>query len=204
MSEVAKHDAWSAGDSYDAYMGRWSRRIAPRFLDWLDAPAGLDWLEIGCGTGALSAAILTQCMPKSLLSIDPSEGFLAKARSAVRDERVALFEGICVEQQDDAFACGQFPRFSLPPKPLLTPAGLGLASHVRQLRQRIRCVRRHTLAAWAFSQSFRNRSSPRSVSGWLNICSMTLPGQVHTSAPMRAASTMCCGPRTLATSTSVV
>ncbi len=36
-------------------------QIAPRFLDWLDAPAGLDWLEIGCGTGALSAAILARC-----------------------------------------------------------------------------------------------------------------------------------------------
>ena len=40
MGEGARHDAWQAGDSYDPYMGRWSRRIAPRFLDWLAPAAG--------------------------------------------------------------------------------------------------------------------------------------------------------------------
>ena len=60
MADTSRHDAWQAGDSYDAYMGRWSRQVAPRFLDWLDAGDGLDWLEVGCGTGALSAAIVAQ------------------------------------------------------------------------------------------------------------------------------------------------
>ena len=81
MAEASRHDAWQAGDSYEVYMGRWSRRIAPLFLDYL-AAAGLDWLEVGCGTGALSAAI-SRCDPKSLVAVDPSEGFLAKARGAV-------------------------------------------------------------------------------------------------------------------------
>ncbi len=93
MAETSRHDAWQAGDSYDSYMGRWSRQIAPRFLDWLDAPGGLDWLEVGCGTGALSAAILARCDPKSLISIDPSEGFLAKARATVTDERAKFQVG---------------------------------------------------------------------------------------------------------------
>ena len=73
MLEKSRHDAWQAGDSYDLYMGRWSRQIAPRFLEWLDASDDLDWLEVGCGTGALSAAILAQCAPKSLIAIDQSE-----------------------------------------------------------------------------------------------------------------------------------
>ena len=93
MPETSRHDAWQAGDSYDAYMGRWSRRVAPRFLDWFAAPNGLDWLEIGCGTGALSAAILAQCGPKSLIAIDPSEGFLGKARDNVRDARAEFRVG---------------------------------------------------------------------------------------------------------------
>lgn len=93
MAEAARHDAWQAGDSYDLYMGRWSRQIAPLFLDWLDPPEGLDWLEVGCGTGALSAAILARCNPRSLVSLDPSEGFLAKARKNVADERVAFLAG---------------------------------------------------------------------------------------------------------------
>jgi ubiquinone/menaquinone biosynthesis C-methylase UbiE len=88
MTQTSRHDAWQAGDSYDLYMGRWSRQIAPRFLDWLDAPKGLAWLEVGCGTGALSAAILERCVPTSLLAVDPSEGFLIKARANVADGRV--------------------------------------------------------------------------------------------------------------------
>ena len=38
MAESSLHDAWQAGDSYDSYMGRWSRQIAPLFLDWIDVP----------------------------------------------------------------------------------------------------------------------------------------------------------------------
>lgn len=29
MSERSRYDVWDVGDSYDAYMGRWSRQIAP-------------------------------------------------------------------------------------------------------------------------------------------------------------------------------
>jgi len=93
MTETSRHDAWSAGESYDRYMGRWSRRIAPVFLDWLDQPQGLDWLEVGCGTGALSAAILDRCAPRSLVSIDASEGFVARARQNVPDGRVTFEVG---------------------------------------------------------------------------------------------------------------
>jgi SAM-dependent methyltransferase len=80
MAKASRHDAWQAGESYDAYMGRWSRKIAPLFLDWLGAPDGMDWLDVGCGTGVLTGAILAQCKPANVLSIDPSEGFLARAR----------------------------------------------------------------------------------------------------------------------------
>ena len=97
MSEASKqasrHDAWQAGDSYDNYMGRWSRRIAPLFLDMLALPRELDWLEVGCGTGALSAAILARCDPESLVAIDPSEGFLAKARDSVPDPCAEFRQG---------------------------------------------------------------------------------------------------------------
>lgn len=85
MAETSRHDAWQAGDSYEAYMGRWSRPIAGLFLDWLGLPDGLDWLDVGCGTGALSSAIVRRCRPKSLIGIDPSEGFVAMARASVSD-----------------------------------------------------------------------------------------------------------------------
>lgn len=93
MSETTRHDAWQAADSYDAYMGRWSRQLAPRFLEWLNPPDELEWLEVGCGTGALSSAIVSLCRPKSLISIDLSESFLAKARQYVGSELVEFRTG---------------------------------------------------------------------------------------------------------------
>ena len=93
MTEASRHDAWQAGDSYDLYMGRWSRGVAPRFLDWLGAGEGLDWLDVGCGTGALSGAIVDACAPKSVLGIDPSDGFVAKARANVPSPRAAFQTG---------------------------------------------------------------------------------------------------------------
>ncbi|MGE0723693.1 MAG: class I SAM-dependent methyltransferase [Alphaproteobacteria bacterium] len=93
MTETTRHDAWQAGESYDRYMGRWSRRLAPRFLDWLAAPEDRDWLDVGCGTGALSSAILAACRPRRLCAIDPSAGFLAQARASVRDDRITFEVG---------------------------------------------------------------------------------------------------------------
>lgn len=79
MASKPLSDNWERGDPYEQYVGRWSRRVAPQFLAWLDLPAGLRWLDVGCGTGALSAAILDRCAPASVTGIEPSEGFLAKA-----------------------------------------------------------------------------------------------------------------------------
>lgn len=93
MAEASRHDAWQAGDRYDAYMGRWSRLVAPQYLDWLGAPHGMDWLDVGCGTGALSATILARSNPKSLIAIDPSDGFIATARAAAGDPRAQFKVG---------------------------------------------------------------------------------------------------------------
>jgi ubiquinone/menaquinone biosynthesis C-methylase UbiE len=87
---ATRHDGWRAADSYESYMGRWSRKVAPRFLDWLEAPFGCDWLEVGCGTGALSGTVLAQCDPRSLVAIDSSEAFIDMARARVPDPRAAF------------------------------------------------------------------------------------------------------------------
>lgn len=88
MPADAKFDAWSAGQSYDEYMGRWSRLVAAKFLDWLDAPQGVDWLEVGCGTGALTASILGAKAPRSILATDASADFVGHARHAISHTNV--------------------------------------------------------------------------------------------------------------------
>jgi SAM-dependent methyltransferase len=85
-------DTWDAGDPYELYVGRWSRRVAPVFLSWLRIPAGLSWLDVGCGTGALAAAIIDHCAPASVVGVDPSEGFLAAAQARLAG-RAAISRG---------------------------------------------------------------------------------------------------------------
>jgi SAM-dependent methyltransferase len=85
-------DAWEEGSPYERYVGRWSRRVAPLFLSWLSRPAGSRWLDVGCGTGALSAAILDRCSPASVQGVEPSEDFLETARGNLAG-RAALHAG---------------------------------------------------------------------------------------------------------------
>jgi SAM-dependent methyltransferase len=88
MSDV--HDRWAAGSVYEEFMGRWSRRLAPRFVSWLRIPAGAHWLDVGCGTGALANAVLSDAGPASVVGCDPAEALLEYARSRSRDPRVAF------------------------------------------------------------------------------------------------------------------
>ena len=79
MAHGPDPDTWEQGPAYERYVGRWSRQVAPRFLEWLRMPPGLRWLDVGCGTGALSAAILDTCAPAAVDGVEPSEGFLEVA-----------------------------------------------------------------------------------------------------------------------------
>jgi SAM-dependent methyltransferase len=86
------HD-WAGGSAYEDYMGRWSRLVAREFVTWLPiAPFGR-WLDVGCGTGALTEAILDEASPAQVDGIDPSESLLRVARDCVGDPRVRFEVG---------------------------------------------------------------------------------------------------------------
>ena len=81
-------ERWSGGDAYEAYIGRWSRKVAPRFVDRLAIPPGARWLDVGCGTGALTGAVLDRALPTSILGVDPSPDFVDVAARTQTDPRV--------------------------------------------------------------------------------------------------------------------
>jgi len=86
-------DRWASGDAYEGYIGRWSRLVAPLFLDWLGVPEDRSWLDVGCGTGVLTRAILERCAPRSVVGVDPSSPFVDHARRATTDARVRFETG---------------------------------------------------------------------------------------------------------------
>ena len=75
------------------YMGRWSRLVAPVFLEWLSVPSSGRWLEVGSGSGELTRAILSGCDPASVVGVDPSAGLVETARGVVRDDRMSFEVG---------------------------------------------------------------------------------------------------------------
>lgn len=103
MISARPSDNWNAGDPYELYVGRWSQRVADEFLAWLNLPASLRWLDVGCGTGALTAAISDKCEPARLIGVEPSEGFLTKARARLGNKatfHVASAQDIPVQDSD--------------------------------------------------------------------------------------------------------
>lgn len=77
--------AWTNAEHYEPYIGRWSRLVAPHFVRWLDVAPGARWLETGCGTGALTAAIVDVAHPAHLRASDTSAGYLDHARRSLSD-----------------------------------------------------------------------------------------------------------------------
>lgn len=84
---------WENGESYETFIGRWSRLAAPQFLKWLAVKPSANWLDIGCGSGALSQAILQDAAPASLKGIDPSKAFVEYCQTRLPDPRASFGMG---------------------------------------------------------------------------------------------------------------
>ena len=70
----------SSGDGYERLMGRWSRRLAEPFLDFVGTAAGERVLDVGCGTGSLAFALADRCDAAQVQGIDFSPPYIEHAR----------------------------------------------------------------------------------------------------------------------------
>lgn len=73
MADEAKTVEFLDGEVYEKFMGRWSRVAGLKFLAWLDLSEGLRWLDVGCSTGAFAETIFSECKPREIVGVDPSE-----------------------------------------------------------------------------------------------------------------------------------
>ena len=92
-----------AGDKYDRFMGRYSRELAPRFIEFAGVDSGTAVVDVGCGPGALTERLVQLAGANDVAAADPSEPFVAAAteRAPGADVRLAAAEELPWE--DDRF-----------------------------------------------------------------------------------------------------
>lgn len=92
-------------DKYDSYMGRWSRRLAPMFLDFAGITDGERVLEVGCGTGSLTFILSSRAELSHVEAIDYNAEFVVAARNRNADPKINISEGDACSLQfaDKAF-----------------------------------------------------------------------------------------------------
>jgi SAM-dependent methyltransferase len=110
---------WSDGDAYEAYVGRWSRLVARRFLSWLAPGDHLRWLDVGSGTGALSTVIAATSSPRGIVGVDASEAYVEEARRRVQNPKVRFEQGdassLAYHREFDAAVSGLVMNFLVNP-----------------------------------------------------------------------------------------
>src|SRR3974390_1580020 len=85
-SEFIVHDA--AG--YEQLMGRWSKKLAPPFIEFVGVEDGEKVLDVGCGTGSLTFALARAADLDEIAAIDYSPVFVEEAIRRNTDPRIKV------------------------------------------------------------------------------------------------------------------
>ena len=70
-----------AAESYDQFMGRFSRHLSEPFVARSGLASGARALDVGCGPGALTGALVDLLGADHVAAVDPSAPFVEAARS---------------------------------------------------------------------------------------------------------------------------
>jgi SAM-dependent methyltransferase len=89
------------GDEYDAFMGRYSQRLAPPFADFAGVSSGSRVLDVGAGTGALTAELLRR--GATVAAAEPSPEFAAVLRERFPGLEVEEAPAESIPWADDVF-----------------------------------------------------------------------------------------------------
>jgi SAM-dependent methyltransferase len=101
VTSEARH--YQDGAGYDRWTARWSEQMARALVPWLGVRRDARWLDVGCGTGAMTDAIMDLAWPGEVTGIDASEPFLEVARRKVPGARFDHGEAVPLPYPDGSF-----------------------------------------------------------------------------------------------------
>src|SRR5215475_13564868 len=67
----------SDGASYELFLGRWTKALAPHLLDFAEFSSDGPLLDVGTGTGSMALAMAARWPGRSIVAIDIAEPYIA-------------------------------------------------------------------------------------------------------------------------------
>jgi ubiquinone/menaquinone biosynthesis C-methylase UbiE len=89
--------------AYDAFMGRYADRLAPRLIAFAEVQEDERVVDVGCGPGSLTEALGELVGPEKVAAVDPSESFAAAAADRVPAADVRVGAAEALPWPDDVF-----------------------------------------------------------------------------------------------------
>jgi len=129
MSRTSTYAA-TDGAAYEYFVGRWTKRLAPLFVEAM-APAGNGpLLDVGCGTGSCALAMAAAYPGRPVYGIDVSDAYIAYAREQAAGEWPCFDTGdACAIPFEDGMFDGALSELALN----FIPDGLRAACEMRRV-----------------------------------------------------------------------
>lgn len=95
----------SQAAGYELQMGRWSRRLAESFVDFVGAGDGERVLDVGCGTGSLARVVAARTSTSRIDGVDLAVPYVEHAALSNRDPRLSfgIGDACALAFSDDTF-----------------------------------------------------------------------------------------------------
>src|SRR5579884_4399395 len=105
MGQDLTRSQFADARAYERFMGRWSRGLAPIFLDFVDVANDASVLDVGCGTGSLTMVIANRKPQSKVVGVDLSHEYIeyCRTRNSLNHVRFEVGDAQNLDFPDGAF-----------------------------------------------------------------------------------------------------